>query len=136
MSNKIIRAALESRLNTWAAARVPALPVAFEDVPFTPSGGTYLQAFLLPGTTDSPDLEGAMRSYVGLFQVNIVTKAGIGRGTAEGIADELAALFPNNLLLVQSGVSVYVRSPCSYPVAIQNDTTSTLPVSFRYRADA
>jgi len=136
VSQKIIRAALESRLSTWAAARVPALPVAFEDVPFTPSGGTYLQAYLLPATTDSPDLEGVMRSFVGLFQINIVTKAGIGRGTAEGIADELAALFPNNLKLVKSGVSVFVRSPCSSPAPILDDATSSLPVSFRYRADA
>lgn len=136
MSQKIIRAALESRLSTWAAARVPALPVAFEDVPFTPSGGTYLQAYLLPATTDSADLEGVMRSYVGLFQVNIVTKAGIGRGTAEGIAEEIAALFTNNLLITKSGVNVYVRSPCSSPAPIIDDATSVLPVSFRYRADA
>lgn len=49
MSNKLCRQAIETRLATWAAARVPALPIAFENAPFTPvTGATYLRAFLLP----------------------------------------------------------------------------------------
>ncbi|WP_443699177.1 phage tail terminator-like protein [Pseudomonas sp.] len=137
MSDRLIRSSFEGRLKTWAGARVPALPIAYEDVAFTApaDGSTYLRAFLLPANTDSQDLEGKHTAYRGIFQVSIVTKAGIGRGTASLIAEEIAALFPNNLELVKSGLSVFVRSPMSTSTAQQGDTTSSLPLSFQYRAD-
>ena len=137
MSDSLIRAAFESRLNTWANARTPKLPIAFEDVAFTPpaDGGTYLQAYLLPANADSADLEGAHQLFQGVFQISVVTKAGGGRGAASGIADEIRALFPINLGLTQGGLTVYVMTPLSTAAAIQGDTTTSLPTSFRYRAD-
>jgi hypothetical protein len=137
MSDRLIRAAFESRLNTWANERNPKLPIAFEDVAFTPptDGGTYLQAFLLPARTDSQDLEGVHTAFFGVFQVSIVTAAGNGRGAASAIADELRTVFPNNLDLTQGGLTVYVRSPLSTASAIAGDTTTTMPTSFQYRAD-
>lgn len=137
MSDKIIRSLFEGRLKTWATARVPALPIAYEDIPFTPpaDGSPYLRAFLLPANTTSEDLEGKHTAYRGVFQVSVVTKAGIGRGAAESIADELAALFPNNLAMTKTTFTVFVRSPMSTAQAQQGDTTTTLPLSFTYRAD-
>lgn len=137
MSDKIIRSLFEGRLKTWATARVPPLPIAYEDVSMTPpaDGSPYLQAFLLPATPDSQDLEGKHTAYRGIFQVSVVTKAGIGRGTAEGIADEIAALFPNNLGLTKTTFTVYVRAPMSTGSAQPGDTTTTLPLSIQYRAD-
>ena len=137
MSDTLIRAAFETRLYAWANARTLSLPIAFEDVEFTPpaGGGTYLQAYLLPSNVDSTDLEGAHTLYQGVFQVSIVTAAGHGRGAASAIADEIRDLFPSNLALNQSGLTVYVMSPLSTAGAIQGDTTTALPTSFRYRAD-
>jgi hypothetical protein len=137
MSDVIIRSLYEGRLKAWADARVPKLTVAFEDVSYTPpaDGSTYLKAYLLPGNADSEDLAGKHKSYRGIFQVSVITKSGTGRGPAGQIADELAALFPNNLALTKTGLTVYVRSPTSNAPAIQSDTTSALPVSFEYRAD-
>lgn len=137
MSDLKIRQLFESRLAAWAAARLPALPIAYEDKAFTApaNGGTHLKAFLMPGTSDSEDLEGKHTSYRGLFQVSVVTKAGIGRGPAGLIAEELAALFPNNLELSSSGFSVFIRSPIASAAAIQDDTVSVLPLRFMYRAD-
>ncbi|EJM92408.1 phage tail terminator-like protein [Pseudomonas sp. GM67] len=137
MSDKIIRSLFEGRLKTWATARVPALPIAYEDVDFTPpaDGSPYLQAFLLPANTTSEDLEGKHTAYRGVFQVSVVTKAGSGRGAAESIADEIAALFPNNLALTKTTFTVYVRSPMATASPQQGDTTTTLPLSFTYRAD-
>lgn len=137
MSNKIIRSVFEARLKTWAAARSPALPVAFEDASYTPpaDGSPYLQAFLLPANATSEDLEGKHTAYRGIFQVSVVTKAGIGRGTAEGIADEISALFPNNLGMTKTTFTVYVRAPMSTGSAQPGDTTTTLPLSIQYRAD-
>ncbi|MGI4841427.1 MAG: phage tail terminator-like protein [Janthinobacterium lividum] len=137
MSDKLIRAAFESRLYAWANAREPKLPIAFEDVEFTPpsDGNAYLQAYLLPSNTDSADLEGAHVLYQGVFQISIVTAAGNGRGAASAIADELRALFPNNLSITQDGLTVFVMTPLSTAAAIAGDTTTSMPTSFRYRAD-
>jgi len=137
MSDKIIRSLFEGRLKMWATARVPALPIAYEDVAFTPpaDGSPYLRAFMLPANTTSEDLEGKHTAYRGVFQVSVVTKAGIGRGTAEAIADEIYALFPNNMALTKTNFTVYVRAPMSTASAQQGDTTTTLPLSIQYRAD-
>jgi hypothetical protein len=137
MSDTIIRSLYEGRLKTWADARLPKLTIAFEDVIFTPpiDGSTYLKAYLLPGNSDSEDLAGQHKSYRGIFQVSVVTKSGVGRGPAGQIANELAALFPNNLALTKTDFTVFVRSPTSNAPAISSDTTSALPVSFEYRAD-
>ncbi|PVZ56565.1 hypothetical protein C9422_18765 [Pseudomonas sp. B1(2018)] len=137
MSDRIIRSLFEARLKTWATARVPALPIAYEDVAFTPpaDGSPYLRPFLLPANPTSEDLEGKHTAYRGVFQVSVVTKAGEGRGAAGLIADEIAALFPNNLDLTKTDFTVYVRSPMATASARQDDTTTSLPLSFTYRAD-
>lgn len=137
MSDKIIRSLFEGRLKTWATARVPPLPIAYEEVPFTPpaDGSPYLLAFVLRANLTSEDLEGKHIAYRGVFQVSVVTKSGIGRGLAEQIAEEVEALYPNNLALTKTGFTVYVRSPMSMASAQPSDTTITLPVSFTYRAD-
>jgi len=137
MSERIIRSLFEGRLKTWATARALPLQIAYEDVAFTPpaDGATYLRAFLLPANTTSEDLEGKHTAYRGVFQVSVVTKAGIGRGAAESVADEIAALFPNNQGLTKTTFTVYVRSPMATASPQQGDTTTTLPLSFTYRAD-
>jgi Bacteriophage related domain of unknown function len=137
MSDLIIRSLFEKRLKVWADARAPKLPIAFENVPFTPpaDGSAHLRAYLLPADPDSEDLEGKHTSYRGVFQVSVVTKAGSGRGGDGLIAEELQALFPNNLELSKAGFSVFVRSQMATASSLQSDTTSTLPVRFTYRAD-
>lgn len=135
MSDRLIRSLFESRLKSWADSRLPRLPIAFQDVAFTPPDGTHLRAFLLPASPDSEDLEGKHIAYRGVFQISVVTKSGSGRGAAGLIAEEIAALFPNNLELTKAGFSVFVRSPMGTATALQSDTTSALPLSFQYRAD-
>lgn len=135
MSQRLIRAAYEGRLNTWAAARTPALSIAWQNKPFTPVTGTaYLRAFLLPATTNAPDLAGSLRTYSGVFQINVVAPLNTGPGSAEGIAEELAALFVMNARLTNT-VTVQQVTPCSIAPALQDDTNYTVPVSFQYRAD-
>lgn len=136
MSNKLIRQLFESRLNTWAKARVPVLRVAFQDVDFTPvANETYLSCFLLPATTDSEDLQGVHKVFRGTWQVSIVKPRGGGLGAASGIEDELVALFPNNLKLNSGAFSVFVRSPLSAAPPIIDTPNTTLPLSCSYRAD-
>lgn len=136
MSTEAVRAALEGRLATWAAARSPALRIAYQNVPFTPNGGeTYLRPVLLPAPTISDDLAGAHRGYVGVLQVSIVGPPNIGMGAALGIAAELDALFPVNGRYTASGVTTQVIGPASAGPVIQEPDQFNLPVSIQYRAD-
>lgn len=136
MSNKLCRKAIESRLATWAAARVPALPVVWENVPFTqPSAGAYLRAYLLPANTTGVDVAGAGRTYRGVYQISVVSPINAGPGAAEAIADELAALFPLNLRVAVTGLTLQVITPVTAAQGAQDATSFTVPVSFQYRAD-
>lgn len=134
MSNKVIRSLFEQRLAAWAAARP--ISVAWENVAFTPpSGQTYLKAHLLPAETDSLDLAGAHRQYLGSFQVSIVFPAGIGAGDAGTIEEALDDLFPVNLRLSQGDFTVQVVSPCSSLPMIKESSLYTIPVRLNYQAD-
>lgn len=136
MSQALCRRAIESRLGTWAAARSPALRVAWENVAFTPAGGeTYLRAFLLPATTTSDTLAGDHRAFRGVYQVTVCAPINIGPASVEAIRDELDALFPMNLRITSGALTLQVVSPASAGPAIQEDAYFALPVSFRYRAD-
>lgn len=134
MSEQLIRSLFEGRLRNWASGRAPQLPVAWENVPLTPPAGVYLQAWLLRGDTTSRDLEGANRHRVGVFQVNIVCPGGNGPGVAEGIAGELEAIFPMNLILSSGAFSVTQTSPLRVRPALPTDRY-TVPVDLQYRAD-
>jgi hypothetical protein len=134
MSEKLIRSLYEGRLKTWAAARLPALTVAWENVTMTPPTSAYLRAFLLRGDTTSRDLYGDNRHRVGVFQINIVCPGGAGPGAAEGIAAELDALFPMNLILTSGAFSVTQVTPLRTRPGIPDDRY-TVPVDFAYRAD-
>lgn len=130
------RQAHEGRLATWAAARSTPLRVAYENDSFTPvTGETYLEAHQLPAQTDSEDLQGVLRTYLGVFQVLVKAPIKTGSGAATGIANELAALFTNNLRLTVSGLTVQQITPASVAPALQEPNTYIVPVSFTYRAD-
>ena len=134
MSQKQVRAIYETRLATWAAARAPALPIVYENDPLTPPATTYLRAFLLPADTTSEDLAGTLRTYGGIFQVNVVAPINTGPGAAAAIGDELAALFVLNARLT-GGVTVQQITPTTVAGALQDADRYTIPVYFSYRSD-
>lgn len=136
MSNKRIRAIYEGRLATWAAGRSTPLRVAYQNVPFTPvTGEIYLKATLLPADTASDDLAGALRTYLGVFQVSVVAPINAGPGAAETIGDELAALFTMNQRLTATGFTVQQITPATQAAALPDEKNYIVPVSFEYRAD-
>ena len=136
MSHKIVRSLLEARLAAWAKLQKPALRIVFQNVAFKPvEGEIYLRAFSIPARTGSDDLAGEHRVYTGLFQITIVTPAGIGTGAGEGLAEDLAALFALNDRLSRGDFTVLVMTPVEPGPEQQEDTGYALPVSFQYRAD-
>lgn len=133
MSNKLIRSLLQSRLNTWATAKP--IPVAWDNVKFTTPTGSYIRASLLPADTQSIDLEGAHRGYMGLFQLSVHVPLGTGPGQAETLAEELSVLFPMALRLESGAFWVQITSPCSQYPGLTGETHYMVPVRFKYRAD-
>ena len=135
MSQSRIRKIFETRLATWAAARVPPLPVLWENVrvavePVSP----HLRAYVMPATTLSPYLAGEGRTFIGIFQASIFTPAGTGPKRGEEIAAELDALFPcNDSFTDVGGLSVQVMTPVSASPAMQDDDFSMVAASFRYQ---
>lgn len=133
-----IRQLLETRLNTWAAARNPALPIAWQNKSFTPpSSGSYLRAFILPAPTESHDLKGDHRKYSGVFQVSVVAPRDTGPGAAEAIAEEIAALFPMSLrmAIASPAFDLILASPMQIARGIDEPDRYVVPVSAQYRAD-
>lgn len=134
MSAPWIRALLENRVSAFATTHK--LQVAWENLPFNPPANKlYLRAFLLPASTDSLDIEGDHRLYVGVLQVNVVGVAGNGPGAAGEIAEALAEHFPKNLTLGAAPKVVRMTSPMSVFPGIPGDDRYTVPVSGNYRAD-
>jgi hypothetical protein len=133
-----IRQLLETRLKTWADNRSQALRVAWQSVGFTPTNNeTYLRAFLLPAPTVGGDLSGAHRAYTGVFQVSVIAPKGVGVGAAEGIAEEIATLFPDSLRLTipSPAFALTMTSPMSAGQPLVEPDYFVIPVSAQYRAD-
>ncbi len=136
MSTEACRAILESRLATWAGSRSPVLRVAYQNVPFTPNPGeTYLRSYLLPADTTAEDLQGALRTYRGIYQASIVRPTGGATGPALSIAAELNTLFPVNARYTSGAVTVQVITPAGAGPGLQEDNAYVVPVSLQYRAD-
>lgn len=136
MTQKIIRTALEGRLNTWAAAQTPAVPVAFENIAYTPTNGArYIRVRMVPAETANPTMATDHRRLIGLMQVDIVVPIGNGMGAAETLAEAIVAQFPRGLSLIQSGKKIHIdQSPSIGPALVENGW-SFVPVSVRYRLD-
>jgi len=136
MSQKTIRAALESRLKTWADAQAPAIPCAWENVPYVPTvGAKYLRAYILPAATYDAAITGDLTRYTGIFQVSIYVPEGTGAGAAETIAESLIALYPITLSIAKSGLSIVIERTPSIGTAMNDEGWRVLPVSIRYRVD-
>ncbi|WP_318378819.1 DUF4128 domain-containing protein [Enterobacter sp.] len=136
---------LESRLAD--ISREINMPVAWPNIAFDPpDDGPYGRVYILPAQTIGQDFAGQLRTYQGVFQVNIVTPAGTGVSKARSFADAVAGGFPEGLPLVDGDLTVYINGPPQVRQPIQDRPTSapngssgsityTIPVSMQYRAD-
>jgi len=136
MSLDRIRAILESRLAAWAAARVPALPVLWQNVGSdTEPDGLHLRCYVMPATTLSRFLEGTDRVHVGILQVSVYAPPDNGAFEAEQIAAELDALFPcYGRFTDAGGLAVQVMTPVSAAPAQEEPGWYHVACSCRYQA--
>ena len=135
---------LESRVAVIAASL--GLPIAWPNIAFDPPDAPYARIYVLPAQTVGQDLEGQIRTYQGILQVNIIVPAGSGVTSARELAQSTADAFPEGLPLVDGDLTVYINGPPQVRSPIQDRPTSapngssgsityTIPVSMQYRAD-
>lgn len=134
MSNSVIRAYFETRLKTWADAQSPAVPVAFQNAPFTrPTLGSatnvWLECFVVPNITLNTELSGTRSTKYGIFQVNCWSQQGKGMKTVEAVVDAIVDLFP----MVPKG-TVSVEGTPTIKAAIPDSAGwVAVPVVIKYR---
>ncbi|MFY7431717.1 phage tail terminator-like protein [Enterobacter cloacae complex sp. IR5441] len=136
---------LESRVAIIAESL--GLPIAWPNIAFTPpDDAPYGRVYVLPAQTVGQDLEGQLRTYQGILQLNIIAPAGSGVTLARGLTKSVADAFPEGLPLVDGNLTVYINGqpqvrqpiqdrPTSAPNGSSGSITYTIPVSMQYRAD-
>lgn len=136
---------LESRVAIIAESL--GLPISWPNIAFTPpDDAPYGRVYVLPAQTVGQDLEGQLRTYQGILQLNIIAPAGSGVTLARGLTKSVADAFPEGLPLVDGNLTVYINGPPQVRQPIQDRPTSapngssgsityTIPVSMQYRAD-
>ena len=133
MSDKTIRAALEGRLATWAATQ--SLTVNYQNAPISQPATAYLRAWFMPANRGSKDLAGLHVLYAGIFQIDVVGVENVGTGAVATIVEAIAAQFPNNLLIVKSGLTVRIVAPPSPKTGEYEPGRYVVKVSIPYRCD-
>jgi len=133
MSQQVIRAYFETKLSTWAATQSPALRIAFQNSPFTPTATeTYLETWLIPAYTKNPSVDGLHKREGGLFQVNVVAIEGKGTKASADIAQAIASLFP---VVPKDSVVSVEQTPFIMPGLPNRDGRWVTPIRIQYRLD-
>lgn len=130
MALSAIRQALETALK----AVDNAMETSWENVDFTPTGGTpYQDVYLLPAEPGNPAFEGHREQ--GIFQVTLKYPMGTGPAAAAVRAELLQTSFKRGNTFTKSGVTVQIeRTPEVLPYYIDEDRYC-LPVRVRYFAN-
>lgn len=128
-THRDISAALDSKTNTLGYS------VAWENAEFTPTTGTlYLRTFLLPGETIQAALgDNGIDEHVGVYQIDINTPGGAGKGAAISASDTIADAFARGTTLLYNGVEVRIMSVSRGP-ALNRDGWYVIPLSINYMA--
>ena len=103
-----IDSALDARLNTLASPP----PVAWENKTYEPSMGTlYLRPTSLPGESKQATLgDNGTDENVGVYQVDVFAKLGLGKKAAIVQADLVADHFKRGTLLTYNSRNVRIKS--------------------------
>lgn len=126
-----VRAHLETRIETWAAAQIPPVKVAYEGVPFTqPSGSPYIACFVIPVPTVNKTVDTKRDTYYGTYQVNVAAPDGAGAGYLEEMAQAIIDLFQ---VYPKVGSVSIESTPYINKALVDSDGYRVVPVKIPYR---
>lgn len=141
MSKSLIRKLLEKRLeDNIGSISTPLGPltIIWENVESERDiSKPFIIPFIVPAENDSLSLQQTDTWFSGLFQITLVIPANSGSQWPDNVADAIAALFPNNLRMIDtSGFVVTVGSPPTVYSGISDETGYNIPISVTYRANS
>lgn len=132
MSESIIAAALESRLN----GMTPALDTAWENAAFKPVvGRPHQRVYLLPAEPDNPSIGQGLVRLAGLFQVSLFYPIGTGRAAILARAEAIRTRFKRGTTITQTSVTVHVPTTPSIGAATADGEFYSVVVRVPYRAN-
>lgn len=131
MSYSLIRQALETRLLELDDT----IPIAWENVSFTPPSTIYQRAFILLATTSNPTFGDAHARESGIFQVSVVAPNGGGSAEAIEQAERIRNWFPRGLSLPKGDILVRILNTPSVAPAIYETKNYVIPVSIPFMCD-
>jgi len=126
--------AVRNALETALAGIAPAIPIAWENTPYTPVSGTpYARVYLLAAEPDNPEI-GGMATERGFMQVSLCYPLDTSPGAAMARAELIRATFPRGAAFSASGVTTQIeRTPEIAPAMIEDDRY-VVPVRVRFFA--
>lgn len=133
MSTKKVRAALETKLNSFATAN--SLKVAWENkgADYTVS---HIRATLFPSPTQNPSIGVEHKRYRGLFRMLVMlTDLNNGPSAVETLGESLADWFPRGSSLTSGGLIVNIESTPSVSSIMYEGNFVYVSVELAYRAD-
>tara|TARA_B100000795_G_scaffold103354_1_gene76232 strand:- start:158 stop:568 length:411 start_codon:yes stop_codon:yes gene_type:complete len=125
-----ISAALDARTNSLA------LPTAWENIAFKPTTGTlYIRPTLIPAYTEQAGLgSNGLDEHVGIYQIDIVSTASLGKGEAIIKADVIADHFKRGLVLTYNGVNVRLSKTSRGIGKRDHEAFFTIPIFITYQS--
>lgn len=107
--------------------------VAWPNIPFTPpaDGGIYVKFNYMVAASEAVGISRKCRYYIGLVQVGIIFRPGLGNQYAREAASTLCKLIPEGLEL-DTG---FVYTAAEVLTEIPSETGWMIPVRFEVRAE-
>lgn len=96
MSQAAIGAAIKARVGSLTFSQ--AIPVAWPNKDYTPTGERFLQVQILPAPLDRMTIGGRHRRS-GSVIITVASRVNNGSGEGDGLADAVAEHFPADLIL-------------------------------------
>lgn len=96
MTAAATHAAIKARIETLAATFSPAIPVAWQNRDYQPTGARFLAVAIIPAPAQRMTID-ALHRRAGSVVVTIASATNIGSGEGDGLADAVAADFPADL---------------------------------------
>lgn len=130
-----IRQEVESAISLFASSQNPAIPVAFEGVPFTkPSSGSWLEVVFLSSQTTTATVDASRTRTYGMVQISCYTVDGKGMKQLDTLTAAVADLFP---VADKARYSTFsVEQPAQISAAMIDTQFRMAAVRIRYRQEA
>lgn len=127
------RTEIETKINDWAKAQSPPIPISFQNVKFVkPASGSFLEVAMLGDNATTSDLAAENVRTYGMFQVNCYAPVNTGMAQVEALAKSIVDLFP----VVPKTGTVSIEAPLATNGSFVVDTFVCIPVRARYRIES